>query len=295
MDSRLQEILRRVRRLELRARGRVRDQLAGEYHSSFKGQGIDFADHRAYLAGDDIRTIDWNVTARMPEPYIRTFVEERELSVMLAVDVSPSMDVPSGPVTKRELATEIAATLSFSALRNQDKTGLVLFSRDVQLLLPPAKGKSHVLRVLREILYHQPPHTGATRPALALEALRSALPRRCLIFLISDMLGDPFDEALRPLARRHDVIGITLHDDPARTLPAAGPLFIEDSETGAGTVVDSDDPAFRVALTRHVQAWRDQVDGVFSKAGCDHLAVTTGEDYTPALHALLQRRSRHPR
>ena len=294
MATSLHDILRRVRRLELRARGKVREQLAGEYHTSFKGQGIDFADHRAYLAGDDVRAIDWNVTARMPEPYIRTFVEERELTVYLLMDISPSMEWGSGHLTKRELATEVAATLAFSALRNNDKTGLILFSRDVELVVPAARGRTHVLRLLREILYREA-GPGLTRPAVALDALRQAVPKRCLAFLISDMAGEGFEASLKPAGRRHELIAVSLDDPSDRALPPVGLVCLEDPETGESVLADTDDATLGQQLSKGWHAWRDGIDQVFRACGCDHLAVSTDADYLPALHALLRRRSRHPR
>ena len=294
MSSRLHDILRRVRRLELRARGKVREQLAGEYHTSFKGQGIDFSDHRAYLAGDDVRAIDWNVTARMPEPYIRTFVEERELTVYLLVDISPSLEWGSGRLTKRELATELAATLAFSALRNNDKTGLILFSRDVELVVPAARGRAHVLRLLREILYREAA-PGLTRPAVALEGVRQAVPKRGLAFLLSDMAGEDFRSALKPTGRRHDVIGVSLHDPADRALPPAGLVCLQDPETGESVLADTADPRLGHQLSQAWEVWRAGIDTVFQSCGCDHLAVSTDADYMPALHALLRRRTRHQR
>ena len=294
MDDQLQEILRRVRRLELRSRGRVREELAGQYHSSFRGQGIDFAEHRAYLPGDEVRNIDWNVTARMQDPYIRTFTEERELLVYLLVDVSPSTGFGSVRMSKRELAAEVAATLAFSALRNNDKVGLILFSRDVELVLPAARGRPHVLRLLREIL-HWPGAPGKTRPAAALDGLRLAVPRRALVFLISDMAGEDFAETLKPVARKHDVIAISLHDPAEANLPDVGLVCLEDTETGESVLVDTSDPKLRQNLAASAKRWRGELDALFSRAGCEHLVATTDGDFLPSLHALLRKRSRHPR
>ncbi len=294
MDDVLQEILRRVRRLELRSRGRVREQLAGQYHSSFRGQGIDFAEHRAYLPGDEIRNIDWNVTARMQDPYIRTFTEERELLVYLLVDVSPSTAFGSVRMSKRELAAEVAATLAFSALRNNDKVGLILFSHDVELILPAARGRPHVLRVLREILY-RPGGAGVTRPAVALDSLRLAVPRRALVFLISDMAGEDFTETLKPLARRHEVIGLSLHDPAEELLPDVGLVSLEDRETGETVLVDTSDALLRANLAAASRKWKSELERRFRLTGCDHLALSTDADFVPALHGLLGKRSRHAR
>lgn len=303
MDDILQEILQRVRRLELRQRGRVREQLAGQYHASFRGQGIDFAEHRAYLPGDETRNIDWNVTARMQDPFIRTFIEERELLVYLVVDISPSMDFGSIAPTnkpafvrlnKRALAAEVAATIAFSALRNNDKVGLLLFSKGVDLMLPAARGRSHVLRLLREILARQG-ESGEGGAAAALEGLRKAVPRRALVFLLSDMVGPDFSETLRPLARKHDVMAVLVRDPAEELLPDLGLVAMQDPEDETQyRLFDTSKPQTRTALAVAARRWKDGVEERFRKAGCPLLAVSTDSDFTPALHSLLRRRSRHP-
>jgi len=290
-DDRLQEILRKVRRLELRARGRTRDQIAGQYHSSFKGQGIDFADHRAYLPGDDIRAIDWNVTARLPEPYIRTFVEEREMTVFLVIDISPSTAFGSLRQSKRDLAAEVAAILAFSALRNQDKTGLILYGHDVEFMLPAAKGRAHVLRVLREILYRTS-GAGVTRPERALAALDTGVRRRALAFLIGDFIGEPFEQKLRPLARHHEIIGLSLEDPAECSPPDVGWVCFEDAETGSSAVVDTSDRTLRDRLLKSHAEWRISVDGAFRRCGCLHTTLSTEGDPLKPLQALLDRRRR---
>ena len=304
MDDILQEILQRVRRLELRQRGRVREQLAGQYHASFRGQGIDFAEHRAYLPGDETRNIDWNVTARLQDPFIRTFIEERELLVYLLVDISPSMDFGSVPgenkpatarLNKRALAAEVAATIAFSALRNNDKVGLVLFSKGVDLMLPALRGRSHVLRVLREILARKG-KSGGEGAAAALDALRKAVPRRALVFLISDMIGPDFSETLRPVARKHDLTAVLVRDPAEDHLPDLGLLAVEDPEDESRSyLLDTSKPQTRATLAAAARRWREDVEARFKKAGCPLLAAGTDADFTPALHALLRRRAKHPR
>jgi uncharacterized protein (DUF58 family) len=304
VDDILQEILQRVRRLELRQRGRVREQLAGQYHASFRGQGIDFAEHRAYLPGDETRNIDWNVTARLQDPFIRTFIEERELLVYLLVDISPSMDFGSVPaenkpatarLNKRALAAEVAATIAFSALRNNDKVGLVLFSKDVDLMLPAARGRSHVLRVLREILARKG-ESGGEGATAALDALRKAVPRRALVFLISDMIGPDFSETLRPVARKHDLTAVLVRDPAEDDLPDLGLLAVEDPEDESRSyLLDTSKPQTRAALAVAARRWREDVEARFKKAGCPLLVAGTDADFTPALHALLRRRAKHPR
>lgn len=304
MDDLLQEILQRVRRLELRQRGRVREQLAGQYHASFRGQGIDFAEHRAYLPGDETRNIDWNVTARLQDPFIRTFTEERELLVYLLVDISPSMDFGSVPpeknpafakLNKRALAAEVAATIAFSALRNNDKVGLILFSRGVDLMLPAARGRSHVLRLLREILVRKGSN-GGNGIAEALESLRQAVPRRALAFLVSDMVGPDFSETLRPVARKHDITGVLARDPAEDHLPDLGLAALADPEDESNTcLINTSEPGARAALSVAARRWREGVEARFRRAGCPLLVATTAADFTPALHALLRQRARHPR
>lgn len=304
MDDILQEILQRVRRLELRQRGRVREQLAGQYHASFRGHGIDFAEHRAYLPGDETRNIDWNVTARLQDPFIRTFIEERELLVYLLVDISPSMDFGSIPaesnaalvrLNKRAMAAEVAATIAFSALRNNDKVGLVLFSKAVDLMLPAARGRPHVLRLLREILARRGKN-GGNGSVAALEALRKAVPRRALVFLVSDMIGPDFSETLRPIARKHDVTAVLVRDPAENRIPDLGLLAVEDPENESSyCLLDTKNPETRSALAAAARRWMEEMEERFRTAGCPLLMVDTASDFTPALHALLRRRSKHPR
>lgn len=302
MDDILQEILQRVRRLELRQRGRVREQLAGQYHASFRGQGIDFAEHRAYLPGDDTRNIDWNVTARLQDPFIRTFTEERELLVYLLVDISPSMDFGSVArdsklsvtrMNKRALAAEVAATIAFSALRNNDKVGLILFSSEVDLMLPAARGRSHVLRVLREILARKG-RNGGNGPVAALEALRQAVPRRALAFLISDLIGPDFSETLRPVAIKHDLTAVLVRDPAEDQIPDLGLVAMVDPEDETKScLLDTSKARTRTALAVAARQWREGMEDRFRRAGCPMLAVATDSDFTAALHALLRRRSKH--
>ncbi len=291
-DDRLQEILRKVRRLDLMARTRSRERVAGQYHSRFKGQGIDFADHRAYLPGDDVRAIDWNVTARMPEPYIRTFEEEREMTVYLLVDISPSTGYGSIDSSKRELAAEAAATIAFSAQNNHDKTGLILYGHDVEYMLPAAKGRPHVLRLLREILYRRS-GPGVTRPATALKALQTAVRRHALAFLIGDMIGEDFSDTLKPAARRHEIIGLRIEDPAEAKPPDVGWACLEDPETGQSAVVNTSDTVLRQRLAQSHLRWAAEIDSTFGRLGCASATLRTDADPARALQALLQRRSRH--
>ena len=281
----------RVRKLELKARRLVRESFSGEYQSSFKGQGLDFDDFREYQHGDEIRFIDWNVTARMGSPFIRKFREERELNVILAVDVSGSADYGSVHFSKREIAAETAAILGFSALQNGDKCGLLLFAADSLLFIPPAKGTKHLLRLVREILVARP-HQPGTSIAAAATTLLQALPRKSLVFLLSDFLADPIDKPLGKLAAKHDTIAIRITDPLEQNLPKAGRVTLEDPETGWQTSVNTSNPNLRMAYRKLMQRQQEGTVAVFKKHGIDYAELTTNEEPIPALHSLLKRRIR---
>ncbi len=281
----------RVRKLELKARRLVRESFSGEYQSSFKGQGLDFDDFREYQHGDEIRFIDWNVTARMGSPFIRKFREERELNVILAVDVSGSADYGSVHFSKREIAAETAAILGFSALQNGDKCGLLLFAADSLLFIPPAKGTKHLLRLVREILVARP-HQPGTSIAAAATTLLQALPRKSLVFLLSDFLADPIDKPLGKLAAKHDTIAIRITDPLEQNLPKAGRVTLEDPETGWQTSVNTSNPNLRMAYRKLMQRQQEGTVAIFKKHGIDYAELTTNEEPIPALHSLLKRRIR---
>jgi len=285
----LPEILKRVRRLELRTRLPMGTQLTGDYHSSFKGQGMDFAEHRVYQHGDEVRSIDWNVTARLGEPHIRTFIEERELNVFLAVDISESAEFASTRLSKRELATEISALLGFAAIRNNDRVGLALFSNAVDLLLPARKGRQYLLRLLREMLYRSPGH-GLTKPGMALDKLVHAVPRRALVFLISDLAGEDFEHQLRIAARKHDLIVLQLFDPVEADLPDAGLLALEDTETGQSVILNTKNQSLRSQWRQAHRLWRADIARKVTNAGADYLAINTALDYARPLHKLLTQR-----
>jgi uncharacterized protein (DUF58 family) len=284
-------MMARVRKLELKARRLVRESFSGEYQSSFKGQGLDFDDFREYQHGDEIRFIDWNVTARMGSPFIRKFREERELNVILAVDVSGSADYGSVHFSKREIAAETAAILGFSALQNGDKCGLLLFAADSLLFIPPAKGTKHLLRLVREILVARP-HQPGTSIAAAATTLLQALPRKSLVFLLSDFLADPIDKPLGKLAAKHDTIAIRITDPLEQNLPKAGRVTLEDPETGWQTSVNTSNPNLRMAYRKLMQRQQEGTVAIFKKHGIDYAELTTNEEPIPALHSLLKRRIR---
>lgn len=290
-EEQIEEIMAKVRKLELKARRLVRESFSGEYHSSFKGQGLDFDDFREYQHGDEIRFIDWNVTARMNTPFIRKFREERELNVMLAVDISGSSLYGSSYYSKREVAAEAAAVLGFSALQNGDKCGLLLFAADTHLYIPPAKGTRHLLRLVREILIAEPAHEG-TSFVKATDALISLLARKSLIFLISDFYADPIEKPLGKLAAKHDTVALRITDPLEKKLPNAGRVNMLDPETGWQTTVNTSNTNLRMGYEKLMSRQHEGVLQTFKKHGIDHAEISTDGDTFAALHALLKKRAR---
>ena len=285
------EILRKTRRIEIATRGLVNEVFSGEYHSVFKGRGMSFAEVREYQYGDDIRAIDWNVTARTGAPFVKVFDEERELTVMLVVDVSASGDFGSVERMKSEIAVEICAVLAFSAIKNNDKVGLVIFTDRVEKFVPPRKGRRHVLRVLRELLYFRPEGRG-TDIAAALEYLTRVVPRRAVVFLVSDFLGTGYRKALSVAGRRHDMIAIRTADRREEELPPIGYVELEDPETGEQVVVNTSNRAFRDTFVRRANETRAEVERTFRKTKVDVIDVRTGQPYVEALRQFFQKRAR---
>lgn len=295
-DARLTRILKRVRRIELLTRGMVKEMLGGQYHSRFKGQGIEFDDFREYQPGDDVRFLDWNVTARMNEPFVRKYVEERELTVMLCVDVSGSGDYGSEEDSKRERAAEIAAVFAFSAVQNQDKVGLTLFSSGVEQYLPARKGAPHALRILRDILNNEPRQRGTDlKPPLDLALERIA--HRALVIVVSDFLTHDraWEKSLRAVAAKHDVVAAQIMDPRELTLPHAGRVCLEDPETGEQYLVNTSSPAVREQYERRVTEQQAALVGLLRRSGVERIAVRTNEDYVPALKAYFRSRKRRRR
>lgn len=290
MPDRLTAILKKVRRIELATRGIVRAAVGGEYHSSFKGQGIDFDDFREYQAGDEVRSIDWNVTARMGLPFVKKFIEERELTVFLVVDVSASKNFGGQDQSKRELAAEIAATFAFSAIHNQDKVGLLLFSDQTELFLAPRKGSTHCLRLIREILYCQP-QSSRTDISAALDRLTRHLPRRCLVVLISDFIAPTFARSLKVAAVRHDVVAVQISDAAEQSLPDVGWMRLEDPESGDLLQVQTSSRRVRQTYLDRRHLWQQELDQTFKTAGVDKIDLQTDSNYVPALHAFFKRRA----
>jgi uncharacterized protein (DUF58 family) len=288
------EILKKVRRIEISTRGLVNEVLSGEYHSVFKGRGMNFAEVREYQYGDDIRSIDWNVTARTGAPFVKVFEEERELTVMLAVDVSASGEFGTRERLKGELAVEICALLAFSAIKNNDKVGLIIFSDHVEKYVPPRKGKRHVLRVLRELLFHRPAGRG-TDIGAALDYLNRVQRKRAVTFLVSDFRDDGFQKALAVSGRRHDLVAVRVGDAREEEIPAVGLLELEDPETGERIVVNTSDARFREAFSRRERSGRDALDRTFRRSKVDVIDVRTGEPYVQPLMRFFQERARRQR
>ncbi len=283
------EVLKKIRQIQIRTTHMVSDLFAGQYHSVFKGQGMEFQEVREYQAGDDIRTIDWNVTARMGHPFIKKYVEERELTVMLVVDISRSNQFGSGSQIKRDLAAELAAVLAFAATQNNDRVGLILFSDEVEHYLPPRKGTRHVLRVIRDVIHFQPRKHG-TSLVTALHFLNNVATRKTVTFLISDFIDHNYETALAVSAKRHDLISVIIRDPREDTLVPAGVIDWEDAETGRRILIDTSDPATRRAFEDQVARRRAYLQDLFRKRGVDTIELTTGRPYTQALIRFFRKR-----
>lgn len=283
------EQIKAIRKIQIRTSHLVSDLFGGQYQSVFKGRGMEFAEVRQYLPGDDVRTIDWNVTARTGVPHVKRFSEERELTVMLLVDVSGSTQFGSAGQFKQELAAELSALLAFSAIANNDKVGLVIFTDRIELALPPRKGNRHVLRVVREILNHKPAGSG-TDISLALDHLNKITHRRCVVFLVSDFMQAGLKRALRVARRRHDLIGVVLEDRREVALAGNAMVALSDAETGREWIVDTADPRVREAFRRAQVQRREERDRVLRSADVDAIRVRTGEPYTRELMRFFRER-----
>jgi uncharacterized protein (DUF58 family) len=283
-----EELLKRVRKIEIKARKLSRNIFAGEYHSQFKGRGMAFSEVREYQPGDDVRSIDWNVTARLNTPYIKVFEEERELTVMLLVDVSGSRHFGTLSQMKRDMMAEVAATLAFSTIANNDKVGVIFFSDKIEKFIPAKKGKTHVLHIIRELLSFEPSSTG-TDIAQALQYFANAQKRHCTAFLISDFIGaGNMYQPLMIASNRHEVNAIQIYDRREAELPNIGLVKFHDAETGNDLWVDTAIPSVR---NNYAQAWRDnqnEMQQLFTRTGVDHVSVRTDEDYVKALMHLFK-------
>ena len=287
------DLIARIRRIEITTRKLVNDSFAGEYQSVFKGRGMEFDEVRLYHPGDDVRSIDWNVTARTGEPHVKSYIEERELTVILAVDVSRSGDFGTRNRFKRELAVELAAVMSFAATTNNDRVGLLLFTDRVESLVPPRKGRSHVLRMVRDLLVFQPVGSG-TDIRLALDTVHRMLKRRSIVFLLSDFLAEPesYRQAMLVTNRRHDVVAFDLSDPLEQEIADVGIMALEDAESGQLRWVDTGSSEWRREFLEPVARVEEGKNDVFIAAGVDRIRVTTARDYVPEVGAFFKDRLR---
>ena len=293
LNTNTEELLKRVRRVEIKTRALSSGVFAGEYHSAFKGRGMSFAEVREYRIGDDVRDIDRNVTARLGRPHVKVYEEERELTVMLVVDISGSTDFGSGETNVRTLLAEMAATLAFSAGRTGDKVGLLLFSSGTPLFLPAGKGRSHTLRIIRELLEYTP-ESRETNLNEALEYLMRVVCRRAIVFVMSDFLGDTnYADALRQLARKHDVAAIRIEDPRTAELPNVGLMRVCDAETGHELLLDTASAKVRRLHAERRKEHVAALDDLLKRQGIDHVSVMPGDDYVKALMRMFARRGRH--
>lgn len=283
------ELLRKVRKIEIKSRGLTHQIFAGQYHSAFKGKGMTFSEVREYQYGDDIRNIDWNVTARFNHPYIKIFEEERELTVMLLIDLSASGDFGTQHHFKRNLITEISAVLSFSAIENNDKIGVILFSDRIEKFIPPQKGRKHILRIIRELIEFKPESKG-TNISESLRFLTNAIKKRCTAFLISDFRDKGYARSLQIANNKHDVVALHIYDHRETELPPVGMIRVMDAETGAERWIDTGRQRVRESYSLKWESHLEMMTEIFTRAGVDHVSIKTGEDYVKPLLKLFRRR-----
>ncbi|RPE13878.1 DUF58 domain-containing protein [Chitinophaga lutea] len=283
------EILKKVRQLEIKTKGLTNHIFAGEYHSAFKGRGMSFSEVRDYHFGDDVRSIDWNVTARFNHPFVKVFEEERELTVMLLVDVSESESFGTATHTKRSLVTELCAVLAFSAIKNNDKVGVIFFSDGMEKYIPPKKGKSHILFIIRELLSFKPKRKG-TNISETLRFFNNATKKRSIVFLLSDFFSGNYQDALNIAAKRHDVVGVQVYDPRDKELPPVGMIRMTDGETGASQWVDTGDKKIRQYYTHQFQQHAQYCRSAFLKSGAELISIRTDEDYVKALQTFFLNR-----
>lgn len=285
-----EEILKKVRKIEIKTRGLSKNIFAGEYHTAFKGRGMTFSEVREYQYGDDIRNIDWNVTARFNKPYIKVFEEEREMTMMLLVDVSASGEFGTTTQIKRDMLAEIAATIAFSAIQNNDKIGVIFFSDRIEKFIPPQKGKKHVLYIIRELLGFEP-ESKRTDIQGALQYLTNAIKKHCTAFLISDFISNDFSKSLVIANRKHDVVALQIYDKRERQLPSVGLIKLKDAENGTDLWVDTSDKRVRLAYEKNWSERQERLKQHFSQSGVNSISIATDEDYVKALIKLFKQRS----
>ncbi len=283
------ELLQKVRKIEIKTRGLSSHIFSGEYHSAFKGRGMAFSEVREYMPGDDIRSIDWNVTARFGHPFVKIFEEERELTVMLLVDVSASGDFGTKNQFKKDLLTELCAVLSFSAIQNNDKIGLIFFSDKIEKFIPPKKGKSHILRIIRELINFEPVNT-KTNIAEGLRYVVNVIKKKSICFLISDFMDHSYDEAMRLANKKHDLVALRIYDDREKEIPDVGLIQMQDAETGKTLLVDTHSEKFRLAYKKQWIKWEKELSDSFARSGVDHCSIRTDQSYVQPLMTLFKKR-----
>lgn len=285
------ELLKKVRKIEIKTRGLSKHLFSGEYHSAFKGRGMSFSEVRDYAYGDDVRNIDWNVTARTGDPFVKVFEEERELTMMLLVDVSKSAFFGTQNQFKSEIITEIAAVLAFSAINNNDKVGAILFTDKVEKYIPPAKGKQNILRIIRELITHETTQDG-TDLAKAIQYLNNVQKKRAITFVLSDYMTDGYETALNVATRRHDMIGMQVYDERETSLPNVGLIHVRDAETGQVRLLDTSSAAVREQYEAGFKRYSNQFEEWFRRRGADTLRINTQDDYVKSLLHFFKRRAR---
>ncbi len=284
-----QELIKKVRKIEIKTRGLSSHIFSGEYHSAFKGRGMAFSEVREYMAGDDIRAIDWNVTARFGHPYVKVFEEERELTVMLLVDVSASGTFGTKTQFKKDLVTELCAVLSFSAIQNNDKIGLIFFSNKIEKFIPPKKGKTHILRIIRELIEFQPSNT-ETDISEGLRYVRNVIKKRSICFVISDFQDEKFEDALKLANKKHDVVALQIYDERETELPNVGLVRLRDAESGEIMLVDTADAVVREKYRKNWIAHERKIHDAFSRSGVDKTKIRTDQSYVAPLMFLFKKR-----
>jgi hypothetical protein len=287
MDS--AELLKRVRKIEIKTKGLSSQIFSGEYHSAFKGRGMAFSEVREYVDGDDVRNIDWNVTARYGTPYVKVFEEERELTVMLLVDVSQSGVFGSDTQLKKDLITELTATIAFSAIQNNDKAGVIFFSDKIEKYIPPKKGKTHILRIIRELVDYKPDSKG-TNISLVLKYLNNTIKKRCIAFVISDFMDSGFDDAIKVSSKKHDLAALRIFDPREEEMPNVGLVRFKDAESGFVSVMDTSDANVRNNYRLFFQQTARQTTELLNKSGVDHVAIRTDQSYVRPLMNLFKQR-----
>ncbi len=285
------DVIKKVRKLEIKAKGLTNQLFSGEYHSAFRGKGMSFSEVRAYQYGDDIRNIDWNVTARTGDPFVKVFEEERELTVMLLIDVSASSYFGTQFGLKSEVAAEIAALLAFSAVSNNDRIGAILFSDKIEKSIPPQKGRKILLRIIRELIQFQPASKG-TNVSLALDYLLNTQKKRCIAFLLSDFITPDFEKSLLLAAKKHDLTGIHIHDVFEKRLPDVGMIYAKDAENGQARYIDTSDSSVVGQVYRNYHSRVQAISSQFSATGADLISIQGGEEYVGVLHSFFKKRAK---